>query len=38
INVGPLITHRFSLENDFSANLIKEAFEVSARGRDAIKV
>ncbi|XP_073106207.1 sorbitol dehydrogenase [Elaeis guineensis] len=34
IDVKPLITHRFG----FSQEEVEEAFEVSARGRDAIKV
>uniref|UniRef100_A0A0E0LXL4 Enoyl reductase (ER) domain-containing protein n=1 Tax=Oryza punctata TaxID=4537 RepID=A0A0E0LXL4_ORYPU len=34
IDVKPLITHRFG----FSQKDVEEAFEVSARGRDAIKV
>jgi L-iditol 2-dehydrogenase len=34
IDVKPLITHRFG----FSQREVEEAFEVSARGRDAIKV
>ncbi|EEC83981.1 hypothetical protein OsI_30128 [Oryza sativa Indica Group] len=34
IDVKPLITHRFG----FSQEDVEEAFEVSARGRDAIKV
>lgn len=34
IDVKPLITHRFG----FSQGEVEEAFEVSARGRDAIKV
>ncbi|CAM0911752.1 unnamed protein product [Alopecurus aequalis] len=34
IDVKPLITHRFG----FSQGELEEAFEVSARGRDAIKV
>uniref|UniRef100_J3MUZ2 Alcohol dehydrogenase-like C-terminal domain-containing protein n=1 Tax=Oryza brachyantha TaxID=4533 RepID=J3MUZ2_ORYBR len=34
IDVKPLITHRFG----FSQAEVEEAFEVSARGRDAIKV
>ncbi|CAN0073392.1 unnamed protein product, partial [Laminaria digitata] len=38
IDVQPLITHRFSLAEDFSAKTINDGFEVSARGGDAIKV
>uniref|UniRef100_K3YIQ8 Enoyl reductase (ER) domain-containing protein n=1 Tax=Setaria italica TaxID=4555 RepID=K3YIQ8_SETIT len=34
VDVKPLITHRFG----FSQREVEEAFEVSARGRDAIKV
>uniref|UniRef100_A0A804LUI5 Alcohol dehydrogenase-like C-terminal domain-containing protein n=1 Tax=Zea mays TaxID=4577 RepID=A0A804LUI5_MAIZE len=34
VDVKPLITHRFG----FSQRDVEEAFEVSARGRDAIKV
>ncbi|XP_010924173.1 sorbitol dehydrogenase-like isoform X2 [Elaeis guineensis] len=34
INVKPLITHRYG----FSQKEVEEAFEVSARGRDALKV
>ena len=34
VDVRPLITHRFG----FSQREVEEAFEVSARGREAIKV
>ncbi|CAM9293117.1 unnamed protein product [Pylaiella littoralis] len=38
IDVQPLITHRFSLAEDFSSEAINEGFRVSAGGGDAIKV
>eukprot|EP00752_Nemacystus_decipiens_P001576 g1537.t1 len=38
VDVQPLITHRFSLAQDFSSKTINEGFRVSAGGGDAIKV
>ncbi|KAG5188786.1 sorbitol dehydrogenase [Tribonema minus] len=37
IDVQPLITNRFNLVGGFSQEVIKEGFEVSAKGRNAIK-
>ncbi|CAM9649236.1 unnamed protein product [Chrysoparadoxa australica] len=38
VNVQPLITHRFDLTSGFDVKTISDAFEVSAKGQDAIKV